>query len=233
MTSNQESDLKTPDRRTRKTRVFLVDDHAMMRRGLTELINGETGMEVCGEAATLGDAYSEIGKTNPDLVIVDIALDGNDGMELTKDIIRRWPNLPILVYSMHDETIYAERALRAGAKGYVMKRHPPEVLLDGISQILRGKTFLSEQMSDRLIGKMVGAGASDTVTRAPIDKLSDRELEVFQLIGKGLSTNDIAEQLCLSVKTIETYRGHLKTKLNLRTGNELVRYAIEWSLERS
>jgi DNA-binding NarL/FixJ family response regulator len=133
---------------------------------------------------------------------------------------------------MHDEELYAERALRAGAKGYVMKREPPELLLEAISQILAGKVHLSERMSDRLLGRMVRAGSSDLPMQTPVEKLSDRELEVFQLIGKGRSTNDIAELLCLSVKTIETYREHLKQKLNLRSGNELVRYAVEWSVKQ-
>jgi DNA-binding NarL/FixJ family response regulator len=209
-----------------------VDDHAILRRGLIELINAEPGMEVCGEAATLGEAYSEIGKRQPDLVIVDISLEGNDGVELTKELCRRWPDLPVLVYSMHDEELYAERTLRAGAKGYVMKREPPETLLDAIGQARSGKVYLSERMSERLLGRMVRAGTSTAALQAPIEKLSDRELEVFQLIGKGRSTNDIADQLCLSVKTIETYREHLKQKLNLRTGNELIRYAVEWSVKQ-
>jgi len=217
----------------KKTRIFLVDDHALLRRGLVELINGEPSMEVCGEAATLGDAYSQIGKCQPHLAIVDISLDGNDGVELTKELNRRWPTLPVLAYSMHDEEIYAERTLRAGAKGYVMKRHPPEILLQAIKQVLSGKIYLSDRMSDRLIGKMVGAGSSGAPMKTPIEKLSDRELEVFQLIGKGMSTNRIADSLCLSVKTIETYREHLKQKLDLRSGNELVRYAVEWSVKQS
>jgi DNA-binding NarL/FixJ family response regulator len=219
-------------RGTTKSRIFLVDDHAIVRRGLMELVNAEPRLEICGEAASLGEAYSEIGKCNPDLVIVDISLEGNDGVELTKELCRRWPDLPVLVYSMHDEELYAERALRAGAKGYVMKREPPELLLEAISQILAGKVHLSERMSDRLLGRMVRAGSSDLPMQTPVEKLSDRELEVFQLIGKGRSTNDIAELLCLSVKTIETYREHLKQKLNLRSGNELVRYAVEWSVKQ-
>jgi DNA-binding NarL/FixJ family response regulator len=215
-----------------KTRIFLVDDHAIVRRGLAELINSEPRMEVCGEASTLGVAYSEIGKLRPDLVIVDISLEGNDGVELTKELCHRWADLPVLCYSMHDEELYAERALRAGAKGYVMKREPPESLLEAIGVVMAGKVYLSERMSDRLLGRMVRAGSSSAPTKAPIEKLSDRELEVFQLIGRGRSTNDIADQLCLSVKTIETYREHLKQKLNLKSGNELVRYAVEWCVKQ-
>ena len=213
-----------------KKRILIVDDHALMRKGLAELINGEATLEVCGEAGDLGEACAQAGKLKPDLVIADIALDGNDGVELTKELSRRWPDLPVLAYSMHEEDIYAERLLRAGAKGYVMKRHPPEVLLEAISQILRGKVFLSEHMSTRMLGKFVGSSESEQKT--PLDKLSDRELEVYTLIGKGLSTNQIAEKLCLSIKTIETYREHLKQKLNLQSGLELVRHAVEWAVQK-
>jgi DNA-binding NarL/FixJ family response regulator len=217
----------------KKTKVLLVDDHPVLRRGVAEIINGEYDLEVCGEASTLADAYSAVGKLKPDLMIIDISLDGNNGIELMKELSNRWPTLPLLAYSMHDEQIYAERALRAGAKGYVMKQHPPETLIEAIRQILKGKIFLSEQMSDRLLGKLVGAGVSATPSQSPIEKLSDRELEVLQLIGKGMTTSQIADKLCLSVKTIETYREHLKQKLNLQSGPELTRYAIEWSLNQS
>ena len=143
-----------------KSRVLLVDDHPILRRGVAELINGELALEVCGEAATLAEAYSMVTKLKPDLVIVDVSLDGNNGVELMKELSYRWPELPLLTYSMHDEQTYAERALRAGSKGYVMKQQPPEVLLEAIKEVLKGKIYLSEQMSDRLLGKLVGAGAS-------------------------------------------------------------------------
>jgi len=216
-----------------KSRVLLVDDHPILRRGIADLINGETALEVCGEAGNMQDAFSLATKLKPDLAIIDVSLDGNNGIELMKNLTSRFPNLPLIAYSMHDESIYAERALRAGAKGYVMKQASPEMLLEAISQVLKGKIFLSEQMSDRLLGKLVGAGGSAAPMTSPIDKLSDRELEVLQLMGKGLSTSQIADKLCLSVKTIETYREHLKQKLNLASGQELLRYAIEWSLNQS
>jgi len=216
-----------------RKRILLVDDHPILRRGVAEVINSESIYEVCGEAGTLAEAYTLVGKLNPDLVIVDVSLDGNNGVELMKELTYRWPALPILAYSMHDEQIYAERTLRAGAKGYVMKQTPPETLLEAIKQILKGKIFMSPQMSDRLLGKLVGAGNSLRATQSPIEKLSDRELEVLQLIGKGMTTSQIADKLCLSVKTIETYREHLKQKLTLQSGPELVRYAIEWSLSQS
>ncbi|HQY87685.1 MAG TPA: response regulator transcription factor, partial [Tepidisphaeraceae bacterium] len=211
-------------------RILLVDDHPILRKGIGEVIASESGLEVCGEAGTLSDAYTAVGKLKPDMVIVDISLDGNNGVELMKELTYRWPDLPLLAYSMHDESIYAERALRAGAKGYVMKQHPPERLIEAIKQVLKGKVYLSPAMSDRLLGKLVGAGATGKPLQSPIEKLSDRELEVLQLIGKGMTTAQIAEKLCLSVKTIETYREHLKQKLSLGSGPELVRYAIEWSL---
>jgi DNA-binding NarL/FixJ family response regulator len=215
-----------------KTRIVLVDDHPMLRRGVAVLINGEPTLTVCGEASNFAEAYAQVAKLKPDLVIVDIGLEGNDGVELTKELCRRWPELPVLAYSAHDEDLYAERVIRAGAKGYVMKSLPPEMLLDAIAQVSKGKIYLSDRMSDRLLGKFVGAGRSALPAQPLIDKLSDRELEVFQLIGKGLSTNQIAEKLCLSVKTIETYRDHLKQKFNLQSGLELVRHAIEWSVKQ-
>lgn len=213
-----------------KLRILLVDDHPILRKGIAEVISSETDLEVCGESGTLHEAYDAVSKSKPNLVIVDISLDGNNGVELMKELTYRWPELPLLAYSMHDESIYAERALRAGAKGYLMKQHPPELLIEAIRQVLKGKIYLSPAMSERLLGKLVGAGPSDRPLQSPIEKLSDRELEVLQLIGKGMTTAQVAEKLSLSVKTIETYREHLKQKLQLSSGPELVRYAIEWSL---
>lgn len=222
---------KTPGKP--KTRIVLVDDHPMLIRGIADLINGESDLEVVGEAATFQEAMALVNKVKPGLIVVDVSLDGNNGIELMKNLSGREGSPPILAYSMHDESIYAERALRAGAKGYVMKQAEPEVLLTAIHQILKGKIYLSEQMSERLLGKLVGAGSTTTATAWPIDKLSDRELEVLQLLGQGMGTSQIADKLCLSVKTIETYREHLKQKLNLANGQELLRYAIEWSLNSS
>ena len=216
-----------------KSRILLVDDHPVLRRGVADLINHEKNIEVCGEAGTMQEAFDLAGKLKPDLAIIDVSLDGNNGIELMKNLVARFPSLPLMAYSMHDETIYAERVLRAGAKGYVMKQVAPEVLLDAIEQILKGKIYLSPQTSERLLGKLVGAGTSSAPTQSPIDKLSDRELEVLQLMGRGLSTVQVADKLCLSVKTIETYRENLKQKLNLANGQELLRYAIEWSLSQS
>lgn len=224
----------TPSRSatTGKQKVVIVDDHPMLRKGLAELINSDGSYVVVGEASNLGDAYKMVNDQQPNVVIVDISLQGNNGVELMKELVHRWPDLPIVAYSMHDEQIYAERVLRAGAKAYVMKQRPPEELLAAMKQVLRGKVYLSEAMSDRLLGKMIGAGGSERIMQSPIEKLSDRELEVLTLIGKGQTTASIADQLCLSVKTIETYREHLKAKLNLKNGPELTRFAIEWSLQQ-
>jgi DNA-binding NarL/FixJ family response regulator len=216
-----------------KSRVMLVDDHPLLRQGIAELVNSEGDLEVCGEAGNMQDAFTLAGKLKPDLIIIDVSLNGNNGIELMKNLSSRYATIPLLAYSMHDESIYAERALRAGAKGYVMKQANPEVLLSAIQQVLKGKTYLSDQMSEHLLGKLVGAGASAAPVKSPIEKLSDRELEVVQLMGRGLGTSQIADKLCLSVKTIETYREHLKLKLNLTSGQELLRYAIEWSLAQS
>jgi DNA-binding NarL/FixJ family response regulator len=216
-----------------KARILLVDDHPVLRLGIAELINSEGTLEVCGEAACLADAYQMVAKLKPDLVIADISLEGNSGIELMKELSYRWEGLPVLAYSMHDEQIYAERALRAGARGYVMKQNPPESLLEAIHHVLNGRIYLSKEVSDRLLGKFIGAKPGGKTVQSPIDRLSDRELEVLQLLGKGMTTSQIAESLCLSTKTVETYREHLKQKLSLQSGPELVRYAVEWSLTQA
>jgi DNA-binding NarL/FixJ family response regulator len=216
-----------------KSQVLLVDDHPLVRRGVAELINGEHDMEVCGDTANMHDALRLVEETHPDLVIVDISLVGNSGMELMKSLAERVTPQAFIVYSMHDEAIYAERSLRAGAKGYVMKSSTPEAFLSAVRQVLMGKTYLSKNMSDRLLQKFVGVGKAADPSVSPVDKLSNRELEVLQLLGKGHSTSQVAELLRLSVKTVETYREHVKQKLNLASGSELLRYAIEWSLNNS
>jgi DNA-binding NarL/FixJ family response regulator len=217
----------------KKRSVLLVDDHPLLRRGLVDLIQAEPDLMVCGEASTLAETYSIVAKERPDLVVSDISLEGNNGLELMKELNYRWPDLNLLAYSMHEEEIYAERALRSGAKGYVAKQSPPRELLDAIRVVLDGKVYLSEKMSGKLLGKLVGVGGSAKAFQSPVETLSDRELEVFQYLGKGQTTGQIAETLCLSVKTIETYREHIKHKLNLKSGPELIRYAVEWSLRQT
>jgi DNA-binding NarL/FixJ family response regulator len=211
-----------------KRRVFLVEDHPVMREGLALLINYQSDLEVCGQADSVPTALEKIPGAKADVLVVDISLgDGGSGLDLLKDLARLHPNLPALVLSSHDEQLYAERALRAGARGYVMKQAATERVLEGIRTLLRGELYASEAIRGRLMQRAIrGDSAADSAS--DIDRLSDRELEVFRLIGQGRGTKRIAAKLRLSVSTIETYRAHLKTKLNLADGTELVRRAVEW-----
>jgi DNA-binding NarL/FixJ family response regulator len=225
--------MTTATKTSRKSGIILVDDHPMLRRGIAELINGEKDLEVLAEAGSAAEVYELFSKHHPAMLVIDVSLEGENGIELMQQLSYKDPNVKMLAYSMHDEQLYAERALRAGAKGYVMKHHPPEVFLDAVRDVLKGRVYLSETMSGRLLGKLVGAGANATVSKSPIESLSNRELEVLQHMGRGLTTAQIADKLTLSIKTIETYREHLKHKLNVQTGPELLRYAIEWSLDQN
>lgn len=211
-------------------KILIVDDHPVMRRGLSQVIEDEDDMSVCGEASNIDEGFQKIDERNPDLVIVDISLgEGVNGIELVKDIKARHPELKTLVVSMHDELLYAERALRAGAMGYVNKNEPPNILIAALRRALVGKVFLTERMTDRLLNQV--AGNSDSPGGSPVDKLSDRELEVLEMIGRGIATKQIAANLDLSRKTVETYREHIKTKLNLGNAAELTRFAVQWVLE--
>ncbi|MBN1698059.1 MAG: response regulator transcription factor [Spirochaetales bacterium] len=209
-----------------KKRVLIVDDHPIVRQGITRLINYEEELMVCGEAGNAKEALETVERENPDLVIVDISLKGRSGLELIKDIRMRFQDLPVLVVSMHDESLYAERVLRAGAKGYIMKQEPPEKVLDAIRQVLGGKIFVSEKMREKMLQRYV-LGSSQR-NASTVERLSDRELEVFRLIGKGMGTRQIAKELDLSIKTVETYREHIKEKLNLENSSKLLQYAIDW-----
>lgn len=210
----------------KKARVLLVDDHPITRHGLRALINQQPHLEVCDETDNAARASELVGKHQPSLVIVDISLKTTNGIELTKNLTAQAAQVPILVVSMHDENIYAERALRAGAKGYLMKQEASEKIVAAIDRVLKGEVFLSDKMKERMLHAFVKKRGEDNVF--PIDTLSDREMEVLQLIGDGYSTRQIAEKLNLSSKTIDSYREHLKLKLNLATGADLIRYAIEW-----
>jgi DNA-binding NarL/FixJ family response regulator len=215
--------MKKPDL---KAKVLIVDDHPIVRQGLAQLLNGETDFMVCGEADNARKAMAAITDLRPDLAIVDITLQGTNGIELIKNIVAQWPELPILVLSMHDESLYAERALRAGAKGYVMKQEATEKLTGALRRILNGQIYVSEKLADKMMRKAIdGKSVQDT---SPVAVLSDRELEVLQLIGQGHGTRQIAEDLNLSVKTIESHRAHIKEKLNLKTAPEMVRFAVQW-----
>jgi DNA-binding NarL/FixJ family response regulator len=208
----------------RKSKVFLVDDHPILRQGLGKLINDQPDLAVCGEAEGPSDALEGIGRTKPDLVLMDLSLAGGDGIELCRQLQDRFNGVPVLVISMHDESLYAERCLRAGAMGYVMKQESPATVTAAIRKVLSGNIHLSDPMSAKLLRNLAGARNADT---SPLERLSDRELEIFRLIGRGLSVRAIAEQLFLSPKTVEAHKEHIKQKLNLKTSNELLQYAIE------
>src|ERR1700731_1774311 len=211
---------------TGKTKVFLVDDHPIVRQGLGLLINREPDLVVCGEAEDAPSALQRMASAQPDLMVIDISLDGPDGLELLKTIRLKEPILPVLILSMHEESIYAERSLRAGANGYIMKQEATERVLVAIRRILEGKVYLSERLTNKMLEQFVhGASKND-----PLMTLSDRELEVYRLIGAGHGTRQIADELHVSVKTVESYQAHIKEKLSLRNARELVQHAIESSL---
>jgi DNA-binding NarL/FixJ family response regulator len=211
--------------RTRKKTVFIVDDHPLLRQGLGLLVNREPDLVVCGEAEEAQTAMREIAAKNPDILIADISLNGPDGLELLKNLRMLYPNLPVLILSMHDESIYAERALRARANGYIMKQEATEKVLVAVRRILGGDIYLSDRMANKLLHQYVSGASVDMHSR--LSALSDRELEVFRLIGEGRGTRQIAEKLHLSIKTVETYQAHIKDKLSLHSGRELVQHAIQ------
>ncbi len=207
-----------------QTRILIVDDHPMMRDGLAALIAAQPNLVVCGEAANAAEALQAVGKLSPDLLLLDISLPGKSGLEIIKDLAALQPRLAILVISMHDESLYAERVLRAGARGYIMKQEGGRRIMEAIRVVLSGKVFVSEQMSARLLESLAGHRAE----AASVTNLSDREFEVFQMIGRGRSTKEIAAQLHLSVKTVEVHRVNIKAKLHLATSPELIHYAVRW-----
>ena len=205
--------------------VLLVDEQPVLREGFASLIDRESDLKVCGQADSPAKALNEIAARNPDLVILDIALQGMNGIELIKRIKGMHSELPVLVFSMLDEALFAERTLRAGAKGYIMKQAPTAEVMNAVRRVVRGGRYLSRKMQERMLENL--SNGSPTGSAPGIECLSDRELEVFQLVGSGCATRQIAEQLHLSVKTIETYRAHIKKKLKLRTGMELIRFAVQ------
>jgi DNA-binding NarL/FixJ family response regulator len=210
-----------------KKKILVVEDHPIFRLGLSELINQEPDLFVCGEAVDASSAWMIIEQVQPDLIVADITLEKSDGIELTREIHRRYRHIPVLILSMHDEFLYAERALHAGARGFIMKQEAMESVVEAIHQVLDGKVYLSDRVKEHILANLaVGSGIG---AKAPIERLTDRELEIFRMIGKGLSTRDIADKLYLSVKTVGTHRERIKSKLNLKTANELVRYAVHWT----
>jgi DNA-binding NarL/FixJ family response regulator len=209
-----------------KKRVFLVDDHTMFREGLRQLIERETNLMVCGDAPDAESAMSAIRETKPDVVIVDISLAGGSGIDLIREVKDEFEDLPVLVVSMHDESLYAERALRAGAMGYVMKHEPAKTVKAAIQKVLGGDLYLSEKMASTVINRFMRGETPQP--KSPIQTLSDRELEVFRMLGQGKGVRHIAEQLDVTIPTVNSFRNRIKEKLNLKTSTEVMLHAIQW-----
>lgn len=214
-----------------KTRIYIVDDHALIRRGLTTLIQAEADMEVCGEAEDAATGLREIIKLQPDLVIADISLRGNSGLELIKNVKAFNPKIEVMVLSMHHESIYALRVLKAGARAYVMKQDVVQKVIEAIRRIRSGQLYVSDDVASQMLNRLVSGDTSDNAS--PVAMLSDRELEIVNLIGTGLLTREIAGRLHVSVKTIETHRAHIKEKLHLRNGTQLVQFCVRWVEENN
>lgn len=213
-----------------KSRILIVDDHPLVRHGMAQLIDQEADLHICCEAGNAEKAMEAVRNCTHDLAIVDISMEGISGIELIKMLKTRNGNLPVLVMSMHDESLYAERVLRAGAKGYVMKHEAPETILAAIRQILRGNIHVSDRIRSRMLQQI--SDAPSQTDSSPLNKLSDRELEIMQLIGQGFRTAEIADKINRSIKTIEAHRANLKKKLNLNNAAELIHFAVQWA-ERS
>ncbi len=211
-----------------KYKIFIVDDHPIVRQGVAQLINQEAILTVCGEASDVASALQAIPACDCDLVLVDLSLGSDIGIRLIEDLLLDHTDLKILVLSMHDEALYAERCLKAGAKGYIMKQEPPELVILALKKVLNGEIYVSAKLSARLLQKL--ASKQSVPYSSPIEQLSNRELEVFQLIGKGFKTRKIAEHLNLSVKTIETYIEHIKRKMNLEDSRDLILHAVQWGI---
>ena len=210
-----------------RTRVLIVDDHPIVRQGLAQMINQEADLIVCGEAEDAQSALQAVAELHPDLVLIDLSLKGGSGLDLIRALRTRQSMLPVLVVSMHDESLYVERALRAGARGYIMKHEATDIMMNAIRRVLRGEIYVSDKMMTKLLGRLLPGESPDTNTSI-LERLSNRELEVFRLIGEGHSTRHIAGVLHVSIKTVESHRAHIKEKLHLNDTTELVRYAMQW-----
>jgi DNA-binding NarL/FixJ family response regulator len=230
MTKKKDPPGAAEGRAAAKTKVLIVDDHQLVRFGLKTMIEKEEGLEVCGEAEDTTTALQLVRKESPDLAIIDISLNGGNGLELVKQLRLTSPSLRIVMLSMHPEEMFAERSLRAGALGYVSKQAPARVLLTAIRQVLDGRIYLSEEMTARMLKRV--ASSNEESKPSPVEDLSDRELDVLHRLGQGLSLQQIAEQLHLSPKTVSTYRDRIRQKLELSNAAELSRYALLWLLEQ-
>lgn len=217
-----------------EAQVLIVDDHSVVRRGLQQLVDEQPDLAAAWTVATVPDALEVAGQQEPDLALVDVSLGNGSGIELVKQLHAYHAELPILMVSMHDETLYAERALAAGARGYIMKQAPDDEVLRAIGRVLEGRIYVSETIRERLFpfGERSTSEGFSSDADSPIGRLSDRELEVFLLLGRGFAPRHIAEKLAVSVKTVESHRRHLKEKLNLEGSAELTRYAVEWARKR-
>ncbi len=218
--------MKSKDTHKNIHRVLIVDDHQIMRQGLAALVDQEDDLTVCDQAEDIHGALDAIERSRPDIAIIDLSLKECSGLDLIKDVQIRWPDLKIMVLSMHDESFYAERVLRAGAKGYVTKAEVATKVIDGLRAVLAGDIYVSQKIAEKMLRKMVGG--KNKVDMFPLDRLSDREFEVFELIGQGLQSKEVAERLHLSSKTIDAHRDHIKKKLDLDSATGLLTYAVQW-----
>lgn len=218
---------KQSGRAKKKIKVLIVDDHPIVREGLIRLVELQTDLVVCGEAANKSEALKAIKTLSPDVAVIDLSLDRDlGGIELIKEIKVRFSQLPVLVLSIHDETVFAERVIKVGAKGYVMKEEAPEAILTAIRRVSNGETYLSDNMAARILSSLTGRPSGKK--KLPIERLTDRELEIIELVGRGIGASKIAEKLHLSVKTVETHFAHIKEKLRLENAGKLRQYAIRW-----
>ena len=217
--------------KAKKTRILIVDDHPMTRAGLVHLINHQPEMVVDGEAEDAAQALDLVASKRPDLMLIDITLPGKSGLELIKDVKAMFPDLPMLVLSMHDESLYADRVLRAGARGYITKHEGGDKLMGAIRHVLNGRIYVSESMSAHILEIFSGGQAG--IDRSSIQKLSDREFEVFEALGEGLSSHQIAKKLHLSAKTVDAHRANIKTKLKINTAAELISFSARWTATQS
>jgi DNA-binding NarL/FixJ family response regulator len=216
-----------------KKRVLIVDDHPIFRAGLTGLVNLEAGLTVCGEANDAAQAMQAVEKLHPDLVLLDMSLPGKGGLELLKDIRAIAPQTPVLIISMHDETLYAERVIKAGGRGYIMKQEGPEKIVQAVRKVLSGGISVSERIAAQILDAMSGGKSGKSGTSSSVSTLTDREFEVYRLLGQGKEPHEIARTLHLSIKTVDTHRAHIRQKLGLRNATELIHHATRWVGEQS